>query len=158
MPRPLSTVASGSSSGSAYGAHKRIARWAPRTITRKAIMYPKTVDRCLSLKLPATFRNANTTMPHANSVIRSSVERRLRGPSSVGWPPGAGRYVILLPDTKCSHGSPPGATAAGAVWRGSHSGTRGLGGTAADQEDGRGDEDEDRKRTRLNSSHVKISY
>ncbi len=34
MPRPLSSVASGSSSGSAHGANFRMARWAPKMMTR----------------------------------------------------------------------------------------------------------------------------
>ncbi len=59
-------------------------------------MYSKTVDRCWSLRLPTTFKKANRTMPHANSIIHSSVDRRRVGASSGGWLPSAGEGIVML--------------------------------------------------------------
>jgi hypothetical protein len=59
-------------------------------------MYSAIVDRCWSLRLPATFTNANATMPHAKSIIHISVDRRRVGASSGGWLPSAGEGMVML--------------------------------------------------------------
>ena len=59
-------------------------------------MYSTIVDRCWSLRLTAVFAKANATMPHANSIIHSSVDRRLAGASSGGWLPSAGEGIVML--------------------------------------------------------------
>ena len=92
----MSTVAIGSSSGSAYGANLRTARCAPTMIALYATMYSMMVDGCWPLRLNATDAKANATMPSANAVISSSLDRRVTGASSGGWLPSAGGGIVML--------------------------------------------------------------
>ncbi len=63
MPMPLMIVASGSSSGSAYGAQRRIARWPANVTSMNAIMSTAMVEKCWPLSESATLRKANATTP-----------------------------------------------------------------------------------------------
>ena len=59
-------------------------------------MYSAMVERCWSFRLAATLAKANATMPHANNIIHSSVDRRLVAASSGGWLPSAGEGIVML--------------------------------------------------------------
>ena len=63
IPMPLIIVASGSNSGSAYGAQRRIARWPMNVTTAKAIMSTAMVEKCWPLSESPTLRKANATTP-----------------------------------------------------------------------------------------------
>jgi hypothetical protein len=84
IPRPLSSAASGSSSGSAHGANLRMARWAARMITMKAPRYSAVPEGSVPLRLKPTFAKANRTSAKANTSMISSVRRLLRPPGTSG--------------------------------------------------------------------------
>src|SRR5580692_6990006 len=89
MPRPFSSAASGSSSGSAYGASQRTATWAAPTRIANARPYSNRPAGILPFSPSPTFAYASRTTPTTKMSMSSSVRRRPRGTGTgSAWLPG----------------------------------------------------------------------
>src|SRR5579862_3153848 len=97
MPRPFSSAASGSSSGSAHGANLRTARWPTTMMTTKAARYSAIEAGSLPFRLYPTFANAKATSANANASMMSSAPRRpgATGTGRSGSTAGVGAVTVL---------------------------------------------------------------